>query len=258
MLDDAQITAALRATLGRIDVPPVALAAIHTRMARTPRREPRRAGFSFALTAAAAAVAVAIVALPTMAPGLTQNVEAQIEAILRWKPPPPAPAAVESAMRSHTATLAQAQARVNFKIVAPAGLPKDVVSETVTTVPTGVYSRTTRSWSAGSPAVWFVYRRRGGRSFTLLADRFDPREGPPSKYMFLDEGKRNGREIVKRHDTLRLAKRRSGDERDGRRGTQCDGDRAYPRGNARNSDSRRLATAKWEHRKAVSPALNCQ
>ena len=202
MLDDAQITAALRATLGRIDVPPVALAAIHTRMARTPRREPRRAGFSFALTAAAAAVAVAVVALPTMAPGVTQNVEAQIEAILRWKPPPPAPAAVESAMRSHTATLAQAQARVNFKIVAPAGLPKNVVSETVTTVPTGVYSRTTRSWSVGNPAVWFVYRRRGGASFTLLADRFDPREGPPSKYMFLDEGKRNGREIVERHDTL--------------------------------------------------------
>lgn len=199
MLRDAQISAGLHAMLDRIDAPPVELAAIHERMARTPRREPRRGGFSFALTAAA--VALAIAALPTMAPGLTQNIEAQIEAILRWKPPPAPPAAVESAMRSHTATLAQAQARVNFTIVPPAGLPKDVVSETVTTVPTGIYSRITRSWSVGSPAVYFVYGRRlGGGPFTLLADRFDSREGPPSKYMFLDEGERNGHEVVERHD----------------------------------------------------------
>lgn len=200
MLRDAQISAGLRAMLDRIEVPPVALDAIHKRSAGMPRRERRRGGFSFALTAAAAVLAV--VALPTVAPGLTQSLEARIEAILRWKPPPPAPAAVESAMRSHTGTLAQAQARVNFAIVAPAGLPKDVVSETVTTVPTGVYSRITRSWSVGSPAVWFVYGRRGGSSFTLLADRFDPREGPPSKYVFLDKGERNGHEVLERYDTF--------------------------------------------------------
>ena len=200
MLRDAEISAGLRAMLNRIEAPPVALGAIHARMSRTPRREPRRGGFHFALTAAV--VALAIVALPTVAPGLTQSIEAQIEAILRWKPPPPAPVSVESAMHSHYGTLAQAQTRAGFAIVPPAGLPKDVVSEEIATTPTGIYSRVTRSWSVGSPAVWFVYHRRGGESFTLLADRFDSREGAPSKYVFLDEGVRNGHEMLKRYETF--------------------------------------------------------
>jgi hypothetical protein len=185
--------------LDRIDVPPVALVAIHDRMARTPRREPRRGAFYFAVAAAAI---VLFIALPVVSTGLTQNIEAQIEAILRWKPPPPAPASVDSAMRSRYGTLAQAQARVGFTIVPPAGLPKDVVSNAIATTPTGIYSRPTHSWSVGSPVVWFVYRRRGGGSFTLRADHFDPREGAPSKYVFLDEGVRNGHEVLERYATF--------------------------------------------------------
>jgi hypothetical protein len=198
MFSETRIAEAFETYMTGIDVPPVPIAEIRRRIQRRARRGRPR----LYLMGALAATVALVVALPRVAPGFAQTIEQQIEAVLRWTPPPPAPAAVESAMRSHTGDLGAAQSRVDFTIVPPEGLPKDVVSERVATTPTGVYSKITRSWSVGSPCVWFVYRRAGGGSFMLLADRFDPREGPPAKYVFEDLGERNGHELLVRHENI--------------------------------------------------------
>ena len=137
--------------------------------------------------------------LPRLAPGFTQTIEQQFAAMTHWTPPPPAPAAVESAMRPQAGTLAAAQVRVDFTIVPPTGLPKDVVSEKIVTTPVGVYSNVTRRWSVGSPAVWFIYKRADGRVITILADRFDRREGAPAKHIIsVDES--TSRKTLISHD----------------------------------------------------------
>lgn len=196
MLDETAIAPALENMLRGIEPPAVPIAEIRHRMAQPPRRQ--RVGLF--LPAAAAAI-VLVLALPRIAPGVTQTIEQRVEAIVHWTPPPPPPASVESAMRSKTGTLAQAQARVAFTIVPPAGLPKGVVSERVVTIPTGVYSYATHRWSIGKPAIFFVYRRANGKSFALLADRFDPREGPPSKYIF-DADERDAHGMPVRHENF--------------------------------------------------------
>jgi hypothetical protein len=199
MFTDARIATAFQTMIAQTSVPPVPMSRIRQRMLQPPHPDRR---IYRALAAAAAAAAIVLVA-PRVAPALTDAIEAQIQAILHWTPPPPAPPAVWSAMRPRTATLAQAQSRVSFTIVAPEGLPKDAVSERIVTKAPGVYSKTTRSWSLGSPAVVFLYRRAGGRSFMLTADRYDPRSGPPSKYLFVDlDRAQNGHEVVLRRDVF--------------------------------------------------------
>lgn len=201
MLTDARLAAALDTILRDIEAPPVPLAAIRQRVARAQPRP--RAALRFYLPACAATAALLVFALTAIAPGFTQTIEAQIEAILQWKPPPPPPFAVDSAMRSQNGTLAAAQSRVSFRIVPPAGLPKDVVSERIVTTPAGAYSKITHSWSVGSPAVTFTYRRADGRTFMLMADRFDPREGPPSRYVFEGMDRmHNGREVMVRRENF--------------------------------------------------------
>jgi hypothetical protein len=199
MFTDARLAAALEAMLQSIEPPPVPLTRIRQRIAQRPGRPETR--WRWSLTASGAA-AMLVLALPLVAPGFAQGLKAEVEAILHWSPPPPAPASVESAMRPKTGALAQAQARVDFEIVPPAGLPKDIVSEKIVTMPTGIYSKITHRWSVGSPNVWFVYRRADGRSFMLLADRVDPRQGPPSRYIFEDRGERNGHEVLVRHENF--------------------------------------------------------
>ncbi len=202
MYTDARIAAALDSMLGEIEVPPVPFARIRRKTAQSQAtmRSPSRLYLPAMATAAAAILALG---LPGIAPGLTQSIKGEIEAIVRWKPPPPAPTSIESAMRSQIGTLAAAQSRVSFKILPPAGLPRDVVSEKIATTPTAIYSKVTRSWSVGSPAVTFIYRRADGRSFQLRADRFDPREGPPSKYMFEEMDRvQAGREVIVRRDNF--------------------------------------------------------
>jgi hypothetical protein len=200
MFTEARIAAALDAMLRGIEAPPIPLAQIRRRMGR-PQRAPRR-GWRLYLPAAAGAATILVLALPSVAPGFTQTIEAEIEAVLHWTPPPAPPASVESAMRSQFGNVAAAQTRVDFKIVPPAGLPEDVVSGEIATTPTGVYSKSTHTWSVGSPNVWFVYRRADGRSFMLLADRVDPRQGPPPRYIFEDLGARNGHEVLVRHQNF--------------------------------------------------------
>jgi hypothetical protein len=199
MFSEARISDAFKAMLSSIEIPPVPLRDIQHRVAQaTSRERPRRRWFWY--LPASAVTAIIVLALPKVAPGLTQTIEQQVEAILHWTPPPPAPASIESAMRSQTGTLAAAQSRVSFPIVPPAGVPADAVLDAIVTAPTGVYSKATHRWSVGSPSVWFIYRRAGSRTFALMAQRFDPREGPPSKYWFEDRGVRDGHIFVVRHD----------------------------------------------------------
>lgn len=202
MFTDARIAAALDTMLAGIEVPPIPLAQIRQKTAQS-RPTPDLTSRFYLPAVAGAAAALLVFALPAVAPGFTQTVQAEIEAILHWKPPSPAPKSVASAMRSQTGSLAAAQARVSFKIVPPRGLPKNVVAENIVTTPTGVYSKITHSWSVGSPAVTFVYGRADGRTFMLMAHRFDPREGSPSEYIFEDMDRmENGREVIVRRESF--------------------------------------------------------
>jgi len=199
MFTDARISAAFASLLGGIEAPAAPLSEIRARMACA-RPAPRRSLPSRVAVAAAAAV-LALLVVSAVVPGFAHSLESEIAALLQWKPPPPAPRAVWSAMRPAAATLATAQSRVSFTIVPPAGLPANVVSEKVSTVAAGVYSKTSRSWSVGSSVVTFTYRRANGGSFMLTARRLESREGPPSKYIF-DADERDARGLPIRHDVF--------------------------------------------------------
>lgn len=203
MFSEPRISLALEAVMNTIEAPPVPLASIRERAEGVVPAPVRRAA-PLALPAAAAVVVMLLaIAVPLAGSGFVQSVEAQIEALLRWKPPPPAPPAVWSAMRQVPVTLAQARARVSFTLVPPAGIPRDVLSRLIYAAPPGVYSKKTHRWSVGAPIVTFVYRRAGGRLFSVGAGRFDPAEGPPSKYRFEDmDRSANGREVILRRDVF--------------------------------------------------------
>ncbi len=201
MYDDARIAGAFESLLGSTSAPPAPLSRIRERLA-TPQPAKTSRRWTLAVAAAAAAAAI-VLSLPRVAPAFTDAIEAQIQQILHWKPPPPAPPRVWSAMRPQTVSLAHAQARVDFKIVQPAGLPNDVVSEAISATAPGLYSQTTHSWSVGKPVVMFTYRRSEGRTFMLTATRYDAREGPPAKYIFEGMDRRqNGREVILRRDVF--------------------------------------------------------
>jgi hypothetical protein len=202
MFTEARIAAGLDAMLRQIDVPPVPLAQIRERGSRKRFAWRKRERILWPAAAAAAALLL-VFAAPTVAPGFVQSVEAQIEALLRWKLPPPAPKSVWSAMRPVEVTLAAARSRVPFTLVLPTGLPPDVVSREIYLASPGVYSKATRSWSVGEPMTTFVYRRENGTSFSLRANRFDALAEPPSKYIFEDMDRmRNGHEVIVRHNVF--------------------------------------------------------
>jgi hypothetical protein len=181
MYTDTRMNTALESMIGGIDVPPVPMAGIQQRMrAIPPRREPVRF-----LRPALAAAAVAGVGILAASPGLVQALEDKYDAALRAfgvAPPPAVPQSISSAIQSHTATLQSAQAKVNFTIVPPAGLPGDVTSSTIHTSPQGVYSGATKSWRVGESFVTFAYKRAGGRGFMLIAERYDPKGELPGAY----------------------------------------------------------------------------
>jgi hypothetical protein len=197
MFTDARLRAAAVNMMRDIEAPPVPLSAILSKIVLPPHAV-RRNSNAYAISAAAAIAVIAFLSLGTVAPGFVQGAEARIAAILHWAPPPPAPQGVWSAMRAQSGALAAAQARVPFTIVPPAGLPADVASEKIYTESPGTYSRATHAWSSGAMrVVFFDYHRPGGRSFELLARKYDPREAPPSKYTFEDmDYQRNGQEVI--------------------------------------------------------------
>jgi hypothetical protein len=203
MYNDARIRSAVAMMIDGIAPPPVPLLAILRSAARPPVAAEIPAVHWLRPVAAAAAIVGAIaIGVPLIAPSLVESVEARIAQILRWTPPSvPPPHWLTSQLRSQEATLASAQARVPFTIVPPVGLPRDVTVLSMATSPSGVYDKLTGKWQLGTQVVFFTYRRSGSRSFQLLADRFDPRTGPPSRYQYEDTGRlRDGMPVLVRHE----------------------------------------------------------
>ncbi|MDQ6929200.1 MAG: hypothetical protein M3126_00860 [Candidatus Eremiobacteraeota bacterium] len=204
MFDDARLGASFEAMIRAIPAPPVALREIQSRMTLTPQAT--RSGLSFTqiALATAASVVVAITVLPSVSLGVVQTVEQRYAAALRALggiAPPPAPKALISKLSSQNATLARAQARVSFTIVAPKGLPADITSSKILTTETGIYAKDTRGWQTGPAEVNFVYNRSGSRMFALRAERYDPQGEMPGKYMFeaRDPGP-DGRPVLVKHE----------------------------------------------------------
>lgn len=203
MLTDTQIARDFERLLAAIEAPGVPLDAIARRAREAPRARAKGwDGFQrYAVAAAIGFAFAAIAALPKIAPSFAQSLEAQTRALLHWSPPPPAPRRVWSAMRPEPSTLAAARARVAFKIVAPAGLPADVVAANISIARSGAFATQTHAWSAGDATVTFGYRRANGRSFRLMAERFDPSAPPPSKYIF-NSDERDAQGLPVRHDVF--------------------------------------------------------
>ena len=118
--------------------------------------------------------------------------------VIGWTPPAGDP---KSSVRGTAqADAAAAQAYLDFALVPPSGLPADVVATKIWTIPTQIYTKATHVWETGPAFALFTYRRAGGRSFSILADRFDPRTGTPSKYMFLSQDLPGGRTALTRYE----------------------------------------------------------
>ncbi len=204
MFTEERIGTGLRVLIYGLEAPPVPLKAIFAKIA-APQRRPRISQYSWRFAVAlAAVVAMIFAAFPSTSVAVMQTIEARYRAALEamgGSAPPPVPTAVLSSLPSLPATLASAQSRVPFTIVAPSGLPKDVVSTSIRTIGTGIYSKRTHSWRAGSADVTFAYRRTDGRSFELIADVYDPQAELPPKYMFeaMDPAL-NGRPVLIRHE----------------------------------------------------------
>lgn len=200
MATDTQLRNGLSAMLLSVEPPSVPLEQIRERVHAPSVLQADRRPLSIA--ASAAAVLVVAASLPIASPGVVQTLEAKIAAILHWSPPTERPpAAVWQAMRPQTVSLNEAQARVHFTIVPPAGVPSDATGPTISVAPTGVYSRTTHTWSVGPAIVTFTYKRSDGRSFLISAARTSSQASPPSKYTFEDRGvDKNGNPILVRHE----------------------------------------------------------
>ena len=181
MLNDTQISAGLRTMVDAIDAPPAPLQSILDKIPHqhaTPRALP-----SYLRPALAAAAVIAIGAV-ALTPGLVRAVDDRLTAMLGWTPPPAPPAALVAKMNMTTVTLAGAQSQVPFSVVAPTGLPNNIASSFIQTGPSGTYTKATHRWSEGSRYVIFSYKRSDGRSFELIADRYDSKAGPAPKYIY--------------------------------------------------------------------------
>lgn len=205
MLTDAQLKTGIAAMLAGIDAPPAPVTAIRRHMLlQQQAASGRRRRIQFPALAAAAA-AVALILLPVLAPAIVQSLEARYRAALQALggiAPPSPPKNVLSTLKSQPATLASAQKRVSFTIFPPVGLPRDIVSTTIRTVPTGTYTPAAHSWKTGPMEVQFFYRRSGGREFVLIADPYDPNERPP-KYIFeTGAPDAHGRPVLIKHENF--------------------------------------------------------
>jgi hypothetical protein len=198
MTTDEQLRDGLRAMLQSAQAPAISLEQIHRRM-QAPMQYDRR---PFAIGAAAAAALAVAVALPIASPGVVQTLEQKIAAILQWSPPPSPPASVVNSIEPQTVTLAEAQTRVKFTIVAPQGVPSDATGPTIEVAPTGVYSSNTGKWTAGGPKViTFEYKRGNGRSFLVTAKAVSSTAPPAAKYVFEDKGvDKAGNPILIKHE----------------------------------------------------------
>lgn len=186
MLTDKQIANRLNDMIAAIEAPAPPVSELLARASRVEEPQLSYSANSIRGMAVAAAIVLALIltAMPIVAPGIVQTLQARLTQLVQWTPPPRAPKSVDSAIVSHTVNLRQAQRLVRFQIVPPTGLPRDAVLESIVATPVAVYSNVTHSWSVGPPSLTFSYRRAGGRKFALRAEDYDPRTGPPPKYIF--------------------------------------------------------------------------
>lgn len=189
MYADSRLSAAMDSMMRGTNAPPLPLAAIRARMtvplrARTDRKKP----FSRYAIAAAAALALFFGIFPKASLALFERIVvngyAAAHRLMDWTPPPAPPKALEANLTSQRLTLAAAQSKVDFKVVPPAGLPADAVLTGIDTTPVLLYDKKTRRWSKGSPALSFEYRRPENRTFSLMAEKDDPRTSVPGKYIW--------------------------------------------------------------------------
>lgn len=205
MFDDAVIADSMGAALRAIPVPPLPLDDILKKMSTpAPAMAAQRGGYVRAAIAAAAVLGILAGAYPAKSVAVIQSLEARYRAALQalgGTAPPPVPQAVLNTLQARRVTLAQARSGVSFTLVAPAGLPGDVTGSRLELTGTGVYVKATHVWRKDGNALTFTYTRSGGRSFDLLADKYDPRNGLPGKYMFeaKDPGA-DGRPVIVRHE----------------------------------------------------------
>lgn len=201
MFADARIKSAVETIVTSVDVPPMQWHAIAARIAQPQPVERRASHVLRAAVAAAACLAVVFVAFPASSLGLVRIVVSSYQDVLKvigWTPPAGAP---KSSVRGTAqADAAGARKYLDFALVPPSGLPADVVSTKIWTIPTQIYTKATHVWETGPAFALFTYRRAGGRSFSILADRFDARTGTPSKYMFLSQDLPGGRTALTRYE----------------------------------------------------------
>lgn len=193
MYADARLTQAMESMVRGIDAPAVPMSGIRDRMAAPLAAPARHATPSarFAL-AAAAAIALFFAIFPKTSLALFEQVvvnsyaaaDSMIYHVTGWMPPPPPPKSLEAARKSERLSLAAAQARVDFTIVPPAGVPSDAVLTRIDTMPVLVYDKTKHRWSQGKPALQFEYSRSSGRTFSLQAEKDDPRTGPVGAHIW--------------------------------------------------------------------------
>lgn len=176
-----------------IDAPPVPMSAIRDRMVAPlgplARRRIPLARYSLAT---AAGIALFFAIFPKTSLALFERIvvnsyaaaDSMIYHVTGWMPPPPPPKSLEAAQKSERLSLAAAQAKVDFTIVPPAGVPSDAVLTRIDTMPVLVYDKTKHRWSQGSPALVFEYSRSGGRTFSLQAEQDDPRTGPVGAHIW--------------------------------------------------------------------------
>ena len=89
---------------------------------------------------------------------------------------------------------------MRFTILPPVDVPLDATLTAVRLTTVLLYSNVTHKWSKDAPAVWFLYRRSNGQTFELTADVYDPRTGPPGRYMFEGIDLPGGRTKLIKHE----------------------------------------------------------
>lgn len=204
MYGDARLSAAMESMLGGTDAPPAPMSAIRVRMAAPIVPAARRSNHvaRYAL-AAAAAIVLFFAIFPKASLALFErivvNSYAAAHRLMDWTPPPPPPKALDEAQRSQQLSLAAAQAKVDFTIVPPAGLPPDAVFTGIDTMPALIYDKAKRVWSKSAPALQFDYKRSGGRTFSISAEKDDPRTGPYGKYMWHVDDLPGGKVAMTKH-----------------------------------------------------------
>ena len=188
MFDDARAHAEIRSSLMNAAVPPIDLAAIRRRMnARSER--PLRRPMSARIAVASAAVIIAGLFLTPASPALMQSIEERYAAALHAagigpRIPTALPQDVRSATNPSQVSLARAKQQANFVLVAPIGLPRDIVNRRIFAAPLAVWSKQENAWSTDGVQVTFAYVRRDGRAFDIIVDRYSPLSVPAPRYIY--------------------------------------------------------------------------